>query len=266
MVTSSFRIISDFVITTAILFLFTGCETPRSFKSRMAEGTISYPFVAETKQLGNNGKRSPFVIRSAVGASEYSVEIPENGGRYDIAIPLADMSGKIGNSGGFHAGPSSKAVNPATTDKELVAALPDVAKRKPEDAAMLDSAFGVGTPEGPVQSPSYTIGIAKVNQLFREKNFELALIELNNLLAYYPNSPKLLKMKGTLLIKTGNRDLAMRSWQRAYDLVPGDLSLKRSIDRLNERIVAEQNARDAVKQPNQQKSSQDNGGTASPAH
>jgi predicted Zn-dependent protease len=83
-----------------------------------------------------------------------------------------------------------------------------------------------------------------VNQHFKEKNFEMALIELNQLLAFYPNSPKLLKMKGTLLVKTGNRDLAMRSWQRALDLTPGDASLRRSIDRLNERILAERNARE----------------------
>jgi predicted Zn-dependent protease len=87
------------------------------------------------------------------------------------------------------------------------------------------------------------MGIAKVNQYFRERNFELALVELNNLLAFYPNSPKLLKMKGTLLVKTGNRDLAMRSWQRALDLSPQDAALRRSITHLNERIVAEQNAR-----------------------
>ncbi len=253
------------LIMTAIVLLF-GCETSRPFKSRLAEGSISYPFVAETKRLGNNGKRSPFVIRSAVGETEYSVEIPENGGRYDIAIPLAEISGKPAPNGAFALGRNSKPINAATTDKELVAALPDVAKQKPDETSMLDGAFGVGTPEGPVQSPSYTIGIAKVNQLFKEKNFELALIELNNLLAFYPNSPKLLKMKGTLLVKTGNRELAMRSWQRAYDLTPGDLALKRSIDRLNERILAERNARDLTKPPLNQKVSPDGSNTTIPAH
>jgi hypothetical protein len=41
------------------------------------------------------------------------------------------------------------------------------------------------------------MGIAKVNQLYREKNFELALIELNNVLAFYPNSPKTFENEGT---------------------------------------------------------------------
>lgn len=249
-----------------LLVAMTSCETYRPTKARMAEGTISYPFVAETKRLGNNGQKSPFVIRSAVGASEYSVEIPENSGKYDIAIPLAEISGKPSTSSGNTSARDAKGMNPATTDKELVAALPDLAKNKPDETAMLDSAFGVGSPEGPVQSPSYTIGIAKVNQLYRERSFELALIELNNLLAFYPNSPKLLKMKGTLLVKTGNRDLAMRSWQRAYDLTPGDMALKRSIDRLNERIIAEQNARGMTKQTAPPSGVQDTNGQTNTGH
>lgn len=263
--TSSFHIIFKMVINLFITLILLGCETSRPLKSRMSEGSISYPFIAETKRLGNDGKRSPFVIKSAIGASEYTVEIPENGGRYDIAIPLAEISGKQNGSMGNQLS-GGKPLNAATTDKELVAALPDVAKQKPDEVAMLDSAFGVGTPEGPVQSPSYTIGIAKVNQLFKEKNFELALIELNNLLAFYPNSPKLLKMKGTLLVKTGNRELAMRSWQRAYDLTPTDLALKRSIERLNERILAEKNARDLIKPSTQQKLIDGSSGATIPAH
>jgi hypothetical protein len=241
-VTSSFPTISKLRRLCAPIILISACETSQTLTPVRQEGTISYPFIGETRQLGNNGKRAPFVIKSAVGATEYTVEIPENGGRYDIAIPLAELSGHDAASGALMR--DTRTVNPATTDKELVAALPDVTKKRPEETAMLDGAFGVGTPEGPVQSPSYTLGIAKVNQHFKEKNFEMALIELNQLLAFYPNSPKLLKMKGTLLVKTGNRDLAMRSWQRALDLTPGDASLRRSIDRLNERILAERNARE----------------------
>jgi tetratricopeptide (TPR) repeat protein len=104
----------------------------------------------------------------------------------------------------------------------------------------MDAALGVGSPEGPIQSPSYTMGIAKVNQYYRERNYEVALMELNNILSFYPNSPKLLKMKGTLLIKTGNHELAMRSWQRALDLAPSDVNLGRAVKRLQERMVASQ--------------------------
>lgn len=218
------------------------CASGQGQRPRMAEGTISYPFIADTKPIGRAREKRPFIIRSAVGQSEYTVEIPDDAGKYDIQIPLAELAPKGSVDAMTHTGSNGKPVNAATTDKELVAALPSLAKAKPGEVAMLDAAFGVGSPEGPVQSPSYSIGIAKVNEHFKARNYELALVELNNLLAFYPNSPKLLKMKGTLLIKTGNRDLAMKAWQRAADLTPGDSALKRSMNRLNERIIAERNA------------------------
>lgn len=238
---SSFRITSKNLILLIIAACAEGCSSTQARRAQLTEGNISYPFVSQTSPLGNTLSKRPIVIKSAVGASEYTVEIPDDASRYDIQIPLAELS-PAGTSPTALSS-SQPGLNPATTDKELVAALPSLAKSKPGETAVMDAAFGVGTPEGPVQSPSYSLGIAKVNQYYREKNFELALVELNNLIAFYPNSAKLLKMKGTLLIKTGNRDLAMKSWQRAYDLAPNDSALKRSIDRLNDRILAEQNAR-----------------------
>ena len=225
--------------------IMSACASTTTSETRASSGVISYPFVAETRPLGQTRTKQPFVIRSTVGTSEYSVEIPDSAADYDIQIPLADIAPKgSGDLSPLSLG-SDKSVNPGTTDKELVAALPDLAKNKPGQTAMMDAAFGVGSPEGPVQSPSYTLGIARVNQHFKNRNYELALVELNNVLAYYPNSPKLLKMKGTLLLKTGNHELAMRSWQRALDLAPQDLALQNSMNRLNERLIAEQNARAA---------------------
>ncbi len=224
----------------AFLLLLTACASGGGHKPLMIEGTISYPFIADTKPVGRAQRKAPFIIRSAVGASEYSVEIPDNASRYDIQIPLAELRPAGSPDSTTGARRDGKPLNAGTTDKELVGALPSISKSKPNEIAMMDAALGLGSPEGPVQSPSYTLGMARVNDNFRDKNYELALVELNNLIAFYPNSPKLLKMKGTLLVKTGNRDLAMKAWQRAADLAPQDSSLQRSIAHLNDRIVMEQ--------------------------
>ncbi len=228
-------------ISIALIAMTSCASTQDASTPTINTGSIAYPFIGETRSLGSTKRREPFVIRSATGSQEYTVEIPENSSRYDIQIPLAEITPAGSATASDLSG--RRAANPANTDKELIAALPDLAKEKSSKTGMLDSAFGVASPEGPVQSPSYTLGIAKVNQYFKERNFELALVELNNLLAFYPNSPKLLKMKGTLLVKTGNRELAMRSWQRALDLAPNDLALRNSINRLNDRIIAEQNSK-----------------------
>ncbi len=239
----SCRTISSLLILCAMDTLYFGCASSKTSRPTITEGSISYPFIADTKPLGRAREKKPLVIRSASGTSEYSVEIPDDASRYDIQIPLAELTPK--GAVASQIGHEQKIMNAGTTDKELIADLPALSKSKPSDTAMLDAAFGVGSPEGPIQSPSYSLGIAKVNQHFKDRNFELALVELNNILAFYPNSPKLLKMKGTLLLKTGNRNLAMQAWQRALDLAPNDRPLKRSIERLSDRLAAEQNARAA---------------------
>lgn len=214
--------------------------------AQLEQGAIAYPFVDESRPLGKNLKKDRFVIRSSVGASEYAVEIPDAGDGYDIQVPLAGLNPPATNDAIAVGAKTGKVPNPVATDKELVNALPSITKSNPNELATMDAALGVGSPEGPIQSPSYTMGIAKVNQYYRDRNYEVALMELNNLLSFYPNSPKLLKMKGTLLIKTGNHELAMRSWQRALDLSPGDTNLNRAVQRLQERIAATQGAKPAA--------------------
>jgi tetratricopeptide (TPR) repeat protein len=232
------RHISLTLLEVMVLFLvLCRCSSTRS-EQRFADGTIGYPFIQPQKKLGRDPDSNRFVIKSAVGQTEYSVEIPEAGDGYDIQIPIAALNPQMSSDAMAVGAKSAKVPNPVATDKELTRALPSITKASPEEVATMDAAMGVGSPEGPVQSPSYSLGIAKVNTYFKERNYELALMEINNLISFYPNSPKLLKMKGTLLIKTGNHELAMKSWQRALDLAPTDKSLTAAVRRLQDRMTA----------------------------
>jgi tetratricopeptide (TPR) repeat protein len=222
-------------LVASLITALVGCA---SDSKRPKESLIAYPFVNESKRIGSNHPSDKFVIRSAVGNSEYAVEIPDAGDGYDIQIPLAGLNPPSTSEAISVGARGGKAPNPVATDKELVGSLPSLEKASPTEVAVMDAALGVGTAEGPIQSPSYSMGIAKINQYYRERNYELALMEINNLVSFYPNSPKLLKMKGTLLLKTGNHELAMRSWQRALDLSPGDQTLTRAVKRLHERVLA----------------------------
>jgi len=130
------------------------------------------------------------------------------------------------------AGPSS------TTGRELVAEFPRIEGRSPDDLALVDSAFGVTNADGTTQGPSYTVKLAKIVDLYKARNYEFALIEINNLLAYYPNSPRLYKMKGTILIKLRSLDLALGAWVRASELEPMDGRIKRAIANLERKISA----------------------------
>jgi tetratricopeptide (TPR) repeat protein len=232
-----------------LVFVLAACtSTPPAQNSAdpIAQGFIEYPFVDETKTIGRDQGPESFVIRSQVGNREYSVEIPDAARDYDVEIPLAAMESEKSVGGSVGIG-SSERINAASTDREMVANLPQLDAMKPTDSALMDGAFGVGKPDGPSQSPSYVLGIAKINELFRQRNFEFALIEINNLIAFYPNSPQLFKMKGTVLSKMNQLVLAESAWLKALQLTPNDVPLRRAIDRLQKMIITRQQMN-----PNQQ--------------
>jgi hypothetical protein len=190
-------------------------------------GTISYPFY-QTNPLGTNGPQEKFVIRSAVGNTEYTVEIPGGAKDYDVEVPLASLDSSATG------GPDRprNLPNPVVTDREMVNDLPSIEKQNPAGTAFMDKAFGVGKSNGPGQEPSYSLGLARIMQQYKAKQYEYTLIEINNMLAFYPNSPKLHKMKGTIYSKLRNFPLAEKSWIRALELDPQDRLLKESLLRL----------------------------------
>lgn len=224
--------ISNFrwVLLAGTFSLQPGCTTNDPYQD-VVQGTITYPFYQPTKPIGRDKPEDRFVIRTTAGASEYSVEIPYAADDYDVEVPIADLSGGEGET------PVEKDVrNPQVTDRELVANMPRLSELTQEERALMDKAFGAGEKAGPRQAPSYMMGMAKVVKYYKELKHEYALVEINNLLAYYPTSIKLLKMKGTVLIKLGNLELAEKTWLRAADLAPMDPVIKRGLAKLRKRI------------------------------
>jgi tetratricopeptide (TPR) repeat protein len=203
-------------------------------------GTIAYPFVDENQPIGREPPDDKFIIKSAVGGTEYVVQIPGGARDYDVQVPLADLG--VATTDVATAAQKAGA-NPVQTDKEIVSSLPQLKKERPSDTALLDGAFGTGDAEGPRQAPSYTLGIARVNEHYKKRTYELALIEINNLLAFYPNSPQIHKMKGTVLLKMRNLPLAELAWIKALELAPADKALQRALERLQKRIVQQGKAK-----------------------
>lgn len=206
----------------------------------IVHGTIAYPFVDESPAIGREPPDEKFVIKSAVGGTEYSVQIPGGARDYDVQVPLAELGAATSDT---MSSTQKNSVNPVNTDKEILAAFPQLKKERPVDTSLMDSAFGTGEMEGPKQSPSYTLGIIRINDNYKKRNYELALIDINNLLGFYPNSPQLHKMKGTVLLKLRNLQLAELAWIKALELAPRDKALQNALQRLQKRIIQEGKAK-----------------------
>lgn len=215
-----------------LIFLSSSCTSTRdSSWDPIINGTIAYPFAKSTAPIGVNGEGDKFVVKSAVGNTEYTVEIPQGGKDYDIEIPIAEMDSSL------HSKSSIASIKPQIADNELVKNMP---KPDSEDSRLVEGSFGVGHVDGPTQSPSYTIGISKINDLYLKKKYELALIHIDNLLSFYPTSAKLFKMKGTILLKLRNYHLAEIAWSRAYELEPKNKILYKALVKLRTKIKSTQ--------------------------
>jgi hypothetical protein len=211
---------------------FLACERSRDvMQEDIIQGTIAYPFVNETQSLGRNGPQEKFVIKSAAGGREYQIEIPGAARDYDVQIPIAEIGPEVDST-------TTTTTPTGATDYELTSQHPQLAKSKSIDTNVLDAAFGVADQEGPRQNPSFTKGLAKINDLYRKKNFEFCLVEINNMIAFFPNAPQLHKMKGTILHKMRQLKLAELAWIRTLELDPTDKAVRRALDRLQSRIIS----------------------------
>lgn len=103
------------------------------------------------------------------------------------------------------------------TDREVAGVSQDSASAK--KLGDVDRALGLESSENG-NAPSFTLGVQKIKDLFKEKQFEEALIETNDLLKYYPRSAQLLLMKGTLHQRLSQVDLALTSYERAFEFEP----------------------------------------------
>jgi hypothetical protein len=225
--------------------LLGSCRQSSDQYQTLVEGQISYPFADQTRPIGKDSSGERFIIRSVKGGAEYIVEIPHGADDYDISIPMTSLPADEGKI---------KVQNPQLTDRELLSTMPGPSQDQERDRSMLEEAMGVGTPDGPEQGPSYSLGLAKIMELYKKRDYEYALIEVNQLLSYYPNAARLYKMKGTILLKTGDLQLAEKAWLRAAELDPADRAIQKGIERLKKRQELQQKTSPAKPQSKARKS------------
>jgi Flp pilus assembly protein TadD len=79
---------------------------------------------------------------------------------------------------------------------------------------------------------SYLLTLAKVKDLYRTRNYEIALVELVALEREYPNDERIMSMKGSLYEKVGRRQLARESWEAVLAINPYNLQVAEALQRL----------------------------------
>ena len=221
----------------------TGCANMRSFLAADAapksQGPIANPF--EAYQGDDKSKQNNIILRTKKGDRSVEVELPNNHGELsDFTVP---MSPAFRENGGRDPASSDSGVtderyrerSPSLTDREIVNAMPHGTETGMDDGSRREIENGLGlmpTEEGvPAQDHSYLAALDHVKQLYKGTRYEAGLLELDEMVRAYPTDPKLYEMRGTLLDRLGRADLALKSWGQALRLNPSNESLKRFVER-----------------------------------
>jgi hypothetical protein len=165
-----------------------------------------------------------YVLRLAQQGQVWELELPEQAGGYEIRIPLAG-------------GGPAEMLTPA--DEEL---LVDAAR----DAKSGGATDGLEVPSSSPTRPldprraaarrSYLGGLAKVTEMYQARRYELALVEVVNLEAAYPEDARILAMKGSLLLKLGKKRLAREAWLEALAINPSDAGVAEALRELGDSV------------------------------
>jgi tetratricopeptide (TPR) repeat protein len=201
---------------------------------------------------GGEPPRTRYVVRMTDGQRDWEIQLPEIATAYEVKVPL---SGK----------PSTRlAVDTATmtaADREILqereaAARAESGEPEPssQDDGGLKQAGGKrltvrddadakqptkkgaarkpGDDKPPSAKASYLLTLARVKELYRTRQYELALVELGELDRQYPDDEHILSMKGSLYERLGNKNLAREAWQQTLRINPYNLAVLEALQRL----------------------------------
>lgn len=194
-----------------------------------------------------NGRRGRYVVRMTDGDRPWEFELPEIATAYEVRIPLRGM--QQGGGGVPVENPTVTAadreiVNQREVDARLRAdeappGGPDGAGDGEEREGVRPAGLRTGrksgpASDGPAAAPhsSYLLTLAKVKDLYKSRNYEIALVELVALEREYPNDERIMSMKGSLYEKLGRRQLARESWEAVLSINPYNLQVAEALQRL----------------------------------
>jgi tetratricopeptide (TPR) repeat protein len=236
---------SKFFSLVIAFSLISGCSTTHTDNNLPdANAPIENPFGTGANAMWNgNGKSNDdqgsqnITLRTRRGDQSVEVELPQ---KYDdnLVVPMGQLysksaptvGGAVDNNGIDYQYKDHKAT---TADREIASTFG--ANNNPEqenEKREIESQLGLQqSDELPNMDQSYLSKMDVVKQLFKAARYEACLLEIDQLVKTYPTNSRLYEMRGTVLDRLGYQTLAINSWKQALELDPGNLSLKKVIEK-----------------------------------
>jgi hypothetical protein len=238
------------LLLLASLPVAVGCSTIKKIfdTSSNSEGPsrpIANPFGAEMSAAQNPSDPrfgGNMILRTRKGDRSIEVELPsKDQGMTDFVIPVSphfQTDGGKSPASGSADGMIDERYRErglSYTDREIISNMPqglpeDADKRREIEQSLGLMASDDTTPDA-AASTSYLANIDRIKQLYRLGRYEAALLEIDEMLRVYHTDPKLYAMRGTCLDRLGKTELAMKSWNQSLRFDPSNQSLRRFIER-----------------------------------
>jgi hypothetical protein len=211
---------------------------------------------------GANNSRGRYILRVTDGDRDWELSIPEIATAYEVRVPLRGGKGDVGGGIGVEQPLITAADKEIVGQREIDARVRAEEPRadpataaagregdgdgdasggdaggggtSPKPARPRAPAPGATTMTGAAAAPraSYLLTLAKVKDLYRTRNYEIALVELVALEHQYPDDERIMSMKGSLYEKLGRRQLARDAWEAVLALNPYNLQVAEALQRL----------------------------------
>jgi tetratricopeptide (TPR) repeat protein len=241
--------------TTIAIVLFATVGTTACSLTRPVPADVRVPpELMRGAGYSNAGEpmRTRYVVRMTDGQRDWEIQLPEIATAYEVKVPL---SGKPATRLAVDMATLTAADREILQEREAAARAEGDAEPAPDDgqrgneragkrAAALREDGGQGKPDKrpPARKPgddkpasakaSYLLTLARVKDLYRSRQYELALVELTELDRQYPDDEHILSMKGSLYERLGNKNLARESWQQTLRINPYNLAVLEALQRL----------------------------------
>lgn len=196
------------LVATALLAVL-GCGGHQR-KIKIPESVVANP---RKEGQAPQAAPQPYVVKMSDGQRVWEVVIPVGNGSpsFQAAIPLdlGDLSQKT----------------PGTYQTEADREIIEAKKAAGEPVPIAKAG------EAPKAS-SYLATIARVKELFKRRQYEMALVDLVKLDRQYPDDQRILEMKGTLYSRLNRPNEAKKAWERVLSLNPNNEVVARALERL----------------------------------
>ena len=202
---------------------------------------------------GGEPPRTRYVVRMTDGLRDWEIQLPEIATAYEVKVPL---SGKPATRLAVDMATMTAADREILQEREAAARAesgePEPSKdddgAKPERGERGRKAGGQNDGDvkpaaekrgrktkddkPPAAKARYLLTLARVKELYRSRQYEIALVELAELDRQYPEDEHILSMKGSLYDRLGNKNLAREAWQQTLRINPYNLAVLEALQRL----------------------------------